>query len=216
MNSAPARPWQGRRPARLPERAFTRSHRGSAGRAGAPSMPGGGRQGSHALASADPHAPQLCAGQILPTSDHDTESDTMALNDPNWGRRGGDGPPDLDELWNRLRQKLSALFGGRGGGRGGPGRGRGQAVPVRGPGPDRPGIPDLGCERLLHRRRQPARRGAALRQVRADHAAGPAVASALSHRVGGDRQPEPGAHGGGGLPQQRQEQGAQRVADADR
>jgi modulator of FtsH protease HflK len=38
----------------------------------------------------------------------------MALNDPNWGRRG-DGPPDLDEIWNRLRHKLSGLFGGRGG-----------------------------------------------------------------------------------------------------
>ncbi len=40
----------------------------------------------------------------------------MALNDPNWGRRG-DGPPDLDEIWNRLRQRLFGLFGGRGGGR---------------------------------------------------------------------------------------------------
>ena len=40
----------------------------------------------------------------------------MALNDPNWGRRG-DGPPDLDEIWNRLRQKLPGMFGGRGGGR---------------------------------------------------------------------------------------------------
>jgi membrane protease subunit HflK len=49
----------------------------------------------------------------------------MALNDPQWGKRGGggDGPPDLDELWNRLRQRLSGLFGGRGGPRdvGGPG-----------------------------------------------------------------------------------------------
>jgi modulator of FtsH protease HflK len=40
----------------------------------------------------------------------------MALNDPNWGRRG-DGPPDLDEIWNRFRQRLSGLFGSRGGGR---------------------------------------------------------------------------------------------------
>jgi membrane protease subunit HflK len=41
----------------------------------------------------------------------------MALNDPQWGRRGGggDGPPDLDELWNRLRQRIYSLFGGRGG-----------------------------------------------------------------------------------------------------
>ena len=40
----------------------------------------------------------------------------MALNDPNWGRRG-DGPPDLDEIWNRLRQRLTGLLGGRGGAR---------------------------------------------------------------------------------------------------
>jgi membrane protease subunit HflK len=53
----------------------------------------------------------------------------MALNDPNWGRRG-DGPPDLDELWNRLRQRLSGLLGGRGGaGRGGPGPGDGKQFP---------------------------------------------------------------------------------------
>ena len=44
----------------------------------------------------------------------------MALNDPNWGRRGNAGPPDLDELWNRFRQKLPGL-GGRGGGRDGGG-----------------------------------------------------------------------------------------------
>jgi membrane protease subunit HflK len=40
----------------------------------------------------------------------------MALNDPNWGKRGNEGPPDLDELWRRFNQKLNALFGGKGGG----------------------------------------------------------------------------------------------------
>ena len=40
----------------------------------------------------------------------------MALNDPNWGRRGNDGPPDLDELWRKFNQKLNSLLGGRGGG----------------------------------------------------------------------------------------------------
>jgi modulator of FtsH protease HflK len=38
----------------------------------------------------------------------------MAPNDPQWGRRGGDGPPDLDELFNRLREKFGGLFGGKG------------------------------------------------------------------------------------------------------
>lgn len=51
----------------------------------------------------------------------------MALNDPQWGKRRGDGPPDLDEIWARFNQKLAGMFGGKGrgtdpgdgGGRGG-------------------------------------------------------------------------------------------------
>ena len=45
----------------------------------------------------------------------------MSLNDPNWGRGGGNrgpgggnqGPPDLDELWRSFNRKLNELFGGR-------------------------------------------------------------------------------------------------------
>jgi len=48
----------------------------------------------------------------------------MSLNDPNWGRGGGNrgpgggnqGPPDLDELWRNFNRKLNDLFGRRGGG----------------------------------------------------------------------------------------------------
>ncbi|HZM46557.1 MAG TPA: FtsH protease activity modulator HflK [Burkholderiales bacterium] len=40
----------------------------------------------------------------------------MSLNDPQWGRRPGQGPPDLDELWRDFNRKLSGLFGRRGGG----------------------------------------------------------------------------------------------------
>jgi membrane protease subunit HflK len=44
----------------------------------------------------------------------------MSLNDPQWGKKGGgNGPPDLDELWRNFNQKLGGLFGRRGGG-GGP------------------------------------------------------------------------------------------------
>jgi membrane protease subunit HflK len=45
----------------------------------------------------------------------------MSLNDPQWGKRGagGNGPPDLDELWRNFNQKLNGLFGRRRGG-GGP------------------------------------------------------------------------------------------------
>ena len=35
----------------------------------------------------------------------------MALNDPQWGKRGGDGPPDLDEIFRKFNQKLGGLFG---------------------------------------------------------------------------------------------------------
>jgi modulator of FtsH protease HflK len=38
----------------------------------------------------------------------------MSLNDPQWGKRGGgDGPPDLDEMWRSFNQKLNGLFGKR-------------------------------------------------------------------------------------------------------
>jgi len=45
----------------------------------------------------------------------------MSLNDPNWGRGGGNrgpgggnqGPPDLDELWRNFNRKLGELFGQR-------------------------------------------------------------------------------------------------------
>jgi len=46
----------------------------------------------------------------------------MAWNDPNgdgrdpWGdRKGGQGPPDLDEVVRKMQEKLSGLFGGRSG-----------------------------------------------------------------------------------------------------
>ncbi|WP_298600512.1 FtsH protease activity modulator HflK [Zoogloea sp.] len=60
----------------------------------------------------------------------------MSLNDPKWGKGGGDnrggdgnqGPPDLDELWRDFNRRLSGMFGknpGRGGGSGdGDGGGR--------------------------------------------------------------------------------------------
>ena len=37
----------------------------------------------------------------------------MSLNDPQWGRRPGQGPPDLDELWRDFNRKLNGLFGRR-------------------------------------------------------------------------------------------------------
>ncbi|MHB1092243.1 FtsH protease activity modulator HflK [Thiobacillus sp.] len=41
----------------------------------------------------------------------------MAWNDPQWGNNGNrnknSGPPDLDELWRRLNQRLRGMFGNR-------------------------------------------------------------------------------------------------------
>ena len=58
----------------------------------------------------------------------------MSLNDPNWGRGGGNrgpgggnqGPPDLDELWRNFNRKLNEIFGRRR---------PGSEPPVRGSGP---------------------------------------------------------------------------------
>ena len=37
----------------------------------------------------------------------------MPPNDPQWGKRNNDGPPDLDEILKKLNQKLAGLFGRR-------------------------------------------------------------------------------------------------------
>ncbi len=40
----------------------------------------------------------------------------MSLNDPQWGRRPNQGPPDLEEIWRDFNRKLGGLFGRGGGG----------------------------------------------------------------------------------------------------
>jgi len=45
----------------------------------------------------------------------------MSLNDPQWGKRPNQGPPDLDEIWRDFNRRLGGLFGRRGGGGGGEG-----------------------------------------------------------------------------------------------
>ncbi|HEX4944711.1 MAG TPA: protease modulator HflK N-terminal domain-containing protein, partial [Usitatibacteraceae bacterium] len=37
----------------------------------------------------------------------------MPPNDPQWGKRPSDGPPDLDEILKKLNQKLAGLFARR-------------------------------------------------------------------------------------------------------
>ncbi len=55
----------------------------------------------------------------------------MSQNDPQWGRRNDDGPPDLDELWRRFNDRLNQLFGGKRSGNGGSG---GSGPSFNGPG----------------------------------------------------------------------------------
>ncbi len=40
----------------------------------------------------------------------------MSLNDPQWGNRPNQGPPDLEDLWRDFNRRLSGLFGKKGGG----------------------------------------------------------------------------------------------------
>ena len=66
----------------------------------------------------------------------------MSLNDPQWGNRGSNnddgggkrpnqGPPDLEEMWRDLNQRLSGMLGKRGKGSGNNGnRGGGDRPPV--------------------------------------------------------------------------------------
>ena len=59
----------------------------------------------------------------------------MAWNEPGgdnrdpWGGRGGDGPPDLDEVVRKMRDRMGRLFGGGGSGGGnGGGKGAGSSI----------------------------------------------------------------------------------------
>jgi membrane protease subunit HflK len=40
----------------------------------------------------------------------------MSLNDPQWGKRGSSGPPDLDEIWRNVNRRINELFGRKGSG----------------------------------------------------------------------------------------------------
>jgi membrane protease subunit HflK len=49
----------------------------------------------------------------------------MPPNDPQWGKKNNEGPPDLDEILRKLQQKISGLLGFRGRGPGAPSGGGG-------------------------------------------------------------------------------------------
>ncbi|HUL95042.1 MAG TPA: FtsH protease activity modulator HflK [Usitatibacter sp.] len=53
----------------------------------------------------------------------------MPPNDPQWGKKSNEGPPDLDEILRKLQQKIASLFGFRAG-------------PPRPEGPRPPGSPN--------------------------------------------------------------------------
>ncbi|HET9339223.1 MAG TPA: FtsH protease activity modulator HflK [Casimicrobiaceae bacterium] len=65
----------------------------------------------------------------------------MSLNDPQWGKRGGNsgGPPDLDEIWRNVNRRLSEMLGRRGG----------PELPPGEPRPPRAGLPLSGAGLLV-------------------------------------------------------------------
>ena len=58
----------------------------------------------------------------------------MSLNDPQWGKRGRSGPPDLDEIWRNVNRRINELFGRRGSDEGEPGKPQGARFPLGGAG----------------------------------------------------------------------------------
>jgi membrane protease subunit HflK len=62
----------------------------------------------------------------------------MSLNDPQWGKRGSSGPPDLDEIWRNVNRRINEAFGRKSGGDdespGGAGGGARPRLPLSGAG----------------------------------------------------------------------------------
>ena len=59
----------------------------------------------------------------------------MSLNDPQWGKRGSGGPPDLDEIWRNVNRRIQSLFNRKGtGGEPPAGGGRSPMLPLGGVG----------------------------------------------------------------------------------
>ena len=60
------------------------------------------------------------------------DASEMSMNDPQWGKRGGknDGPPDLDEILRKFKQKLDGFFGQKGGNDKGGGPAGGPSAPT--------------------------------------------------------------------------------------
>jgi len=56
----------------------------------------------------------------------------MSLNDPQWGKRGRSGPPDLDEIWRNVNRRVNELFGRRDSDDGDPGEPPRSAFPLGG------------------------------------------------------------------------------------
>ncbi len=60
----------------------------------------------------------------------------MAWNEPGggnkdpWGGSGNDGPPDLDELARKMRERMNRFFGGKAGGGSGGGSGAGKSLSI--------------------------------------------------------------------------------------
>jgi len=58
----------------------------------------------------------------------------MSLNDPQWGKRGRSGPPDLDEVWRTVNRRINDMLGRKGAENGGGDRPPRPALPLGGAG----------------------------------------------------------------------------------
>jgi membrane protease subunit HflK len=153
----------------------------------------------------------------------------MSLNDPQWGRkpgRGGagnnnpGGPPDLDEIWNNLGQKLNNMLGRKGGAGGDGGEPPRRAIgnlPLGGMGLLIAIVLLIWLASGFYIVDQ-GRRGIVLTFGRYTETTKPrsALAPALSHPERRSRQPVTGQDGRGRISRQPHFEDAQGIADADR
>jgi membrane protease subunit HflK len=104
----------------------------------------------------------------------------MSLNDPQWGKRGRTGPPDLDEIWRNVVRRFNELFGHKDPiDAGDDGVRRSASCRWAAPASSLRSCSSCGWSAVLHRRRRPARGRHPLRQVHGDDPSRPALAPAV-------------------------------------
>ena len=83
------------------------------------------RDGLPSLLDRKPDPMHMIAGILMSLNDHGWG------NQPGGGKRGNQGPPDLEELWRDFNRRLAGVFGNKSGGSGGDGEGRMPSISPR-------------------------------------------------------------------------------------